>query len=124
MNVIRSGYLYIFVTIAFTVIGQLLVKTGVSKVFASFDGAPSLSRLIVSALLNPAVIGGLVCAFIAAVSWFPAVSKLPISVAYPFMALPIVLVLFLAPLCFGERVSPNQWVGVIIVSLGLWLAAR
>jgi drug/metabolite transporter (DMT)-like permease len=120
----KSGYFFISLTVAFTVIGQLLVKAGVAKVLSTSAEPLALSRLIVAALLNPAVISGLICALIAAISWFPAVSRLPISVAYPFMALSIVLVLFLAPLCFGERVGLNQWMGVVLVSFGLWLASR
>ncbi len=124
MNLLKSGYFYIFVTILFTVTGQLLVKAGMSKVTASFAQSPRLGPLVIGGLSQPLVLAGLACAFVAAVAWFPAVSRLPISVAYPFMALPIVLVLVLAPLCFGERVAIYQWLGVGIVSFGLWVAAR
>lgn len=124
MNLLKSGYFYISITIAFTVIGQLLVKAGMSRVTASFNGSPKLASLVMAGLLQPAVIAGLGCAFVAAVAWLPAISRLSISVAYPFMALPIVLVLLLAPLCFGERVLVYQWIGVSFVSLGLWLASR
>ncbi len=124
MRLLKSGYFYIFVTITFTVMGQLLIKAGMSKVTASFNQTPRLVALITGGLLHPIVLAGLVCAFVAAIAWFPAVSRLPISVAYPFMALPIMLVLVLAPACFGERVTVNQWLGVLIVSLGLWVGAR
>jgi drug/metabolite transporter (DMT)-like permease len=124
MSIVRSGYFYILVTVVFTVIGQLLVKVGVARVFASFHQPPSFVRLIGASILHPAVLGGLGCAFVAAIAWFPAISRLPISTAYPFMALPIVLVLLLSPLCFGEHVGLNQWLGILVVSFGLWLASR
>lgn len=124
LKAINSGYLYISITIMLTVSGQLLVKLGMSRVMRSFEELPRLSALICASFLQPAVVAGLTCAVLAAVAWFPAISRLPISVAYPFMALPIVLVLFLAPICFGERVTLNQWLGVFVVSLGLWLGAK
>ena len=124
MNLLKSGYFYILITITFTVIGQLLIKAGIAKVTSSFNHPPRLAQLVSGGLLQPIVLCGLICAFVAAVAWFPAVSRLPLSVAYPFMALPIVLVLLLTPVCFGERVMINQWLGVIIVSFGLWMAAR
>ena len=124
MNGFTSGYFYIAITISFTVLGQLLVKAGMTKAASSIVSHPGLGSLIVAGFLQLQVLAGLVCALLAAIAWFPAISRLPISVAYPFMALPIVLVLSLAPLCFGERVTANQWVGVIVVSFGLWLAAR
>lgn len=124
MKTINSGYFYIMVTITFTVIGQLLVKAGMLRVTSSLSqGSQSLS-IIVTAFLQPLVVSGLACAVLAAVSWVLAVARLPISIAYPFMALSIVLVLALAPMCFSERVSANQWIGVIVVSGGLWLATR
>lgn len=124
MNILNSGYFYVSLTIAFTVMGQLLIKVGVARAIATLTGPPSLARLVSGALLQPAVIGGLACAFLAAIAWFPAISRLPISIAYPFMALPIVLVLLLAPFCFGEQVGLNQWLGIVFVSAGLWLATR
>ncbi len=121
---INVGYIFISFTIILTVIGQLLVKLGMSQVTDSFDHIPRLSVLVRASFAQPAVLAGLACAVLAAVAWFPAVSRLPISAAYPFMALPIVLVLLLAPICFGERVSLNQWLGVAVVSFGLWLGTR
>jgi len=119
-----SGYFFIFLTITFTVLGQLCVKFGMSKVVSPMEQSRGLLGIVIGGFLQPWVLTGLVCAGLAAVSWFPAISRLPISVAYPFMALPIVLVLLLAPICFAEQVTLNQWLGVLIVSFGLWLAAR
>lgn len=124
MNSATSGHVYIALTITFTVLGQLLVKAGMTKAASSNISSPGVGSLIMAGFLQVQVLAGLVCALLAAVAWFPAISRLPISVAYPFMALPIVLVLFLAPMCFGEKVALNQWFGVIIVSFGLWVAAR
>jgi drug/metabolite transporter (DMT)-like permease len=53
-----------------------------------------------------------------------AVSRSDISFAYPFMALAIVLVLVLSGVVFAEQVSWGRWLGVLIVSLGLIIAAR
>ena len=125
MKAINSGYFYILVTITLTVIGQLLVKAGMLRVASSLSREPARClSMVFTAFLEPLVVAGLACAVLAAVSWFPAVARLPISIAYPFMALSIVLVLALAPICFGERVSLNQWIGVILVSCGLWLATH
>jgi uncharacterized membrane protein len=44
-------------------------------------------------------------------------------VAYPFMALAIVLVLALSGALFGEIVPLNRWMGVAIVCVGLVVAA-
>jgi multidrug transporter EmrE-like cation transporter len=118
------AYALIALTIAFTVVGQLLVKYGTRQVGsfpAALDGAPTF---LLRALTNPGILLGLASAAIAAIAWIGAVSLTDISFAYPFMGLAIVLVLVLAPLVFGETVSLWRWLGVALVCLGITIAAR
>ena len=117
-------YLFIALTILFTVAGQLLVKRGMGEMGASPTQLSRLPRFILLTFTNPSVLAGLVCAFIAAVAWTLAVSRSDISFAYPFMGLAIVLTLAFSSLCFGEKVPALRWFGVAIVCVGLTLAAR
>jgi multidrug transporter EmrE-like cation transporter len=116
--------LVIFLTIAFTVVGQLLVKQGMVEVGRSPAQAVLLPRFVLQALTNLKVIGGLACAVAAALAWMVALSRSDLSFAYPFMGLAIVLVLALSPLVFGERIPITRWLGVLVVCAGLWIAAR
>ena len=81
-------------------------------------------RFIGSALINPGVVGGLFRAFAGAVCWMLVLPKIPLSLSYPFMALPIVLVLTLTPAIFRETVTLSQWIGAGVVALGLWITTR
>ena len=82
-----------------------------------------LARYLVSALTNASVFIGLGCAVVAALSWTIAVSRTDLSFAYPFMGLAIVLVLALSGVLFGESVIAGRWIGVVIVCVGLAVAA-
>ena len=115
---------FIFLTIVFTVIGQLLVKQGMREVSASVSQGAAVTQLVSTALTNLKVILGLGSAVIAALSWMVAVSHSDLSFAYPFMGLPIVLVLALSGALFGEVVSITRWLGVGIVCIGLLIVAR
>jgi len=117
-------YILIGMTIALTVAGQLLVKAGMLQVGAFPHQVAGLPAFLVRALTNIRVVTGLGVAVLAAMSWMGAVSLSDISFAYPFMSLAIVLVLALSPLLFGESVSLVQWLGVALVCLGLFIAAR
>ncbi len=119
-----AGLLIIFFTVAFTVIGQLLVKKGMLDVGASPAQFAMLPQFIWRAFTNLYVLAGFLCALLAAVSWIVAISRLDLSVAYPFLGLGIVLVLALSGIVFGEAVPGNRWLGVIIVCVGLIVAAR
>jgi drug/metabolite transporter (DMT)-like permease len=117
------GLLFIFLTIVFTVMGQLLVKKGMLEVGAGPLHASVLVRFAWKTFTNPYVVLGLGSAVVAAVCWTVAISRSALSVAYPFMALAIVLVLALSGALFGEIVPLNRWMGVAIVCVGLVVAA-
>ena len=119
-----TALLFILLTVAFTVIGQLLVKQGVLEVGTSPTQVVMLPQFIWRALTNWKVLLGLACAVAAALSWIVAISRSDLSFAYPFMGLAIVLVLALSPWLLGETVPWTRWIGVLVVCLGLWLAAR
>jgi drug/metabolite transporter (DMT)-like permease len=123
MRVPTTGYLCIALTVAFTVIGQLLVRAGMKGLGASPTQLVQLPPFLLRAFTNPAVVGGLACAVLAAACWTLALSRLEINLAYPFMGLAIVLVLALAPV-LGETVPLWRWIGVALVCLGLWVAVR
>jgi multidrug transporter EmrE-like cation transporter len=118
-------FVFIGLSILFTVVGQIAVKWGMMSVSGqSLDG--NFVQLVLRILLNPGFMVGIGCAGAAAVSWalLLSLTKTPLSFAYPFMALPIVLVLALAGVLFGEVVPLNRWIGVIIVAIGIFVASR
>ncbi len=117
-------YIFIGLTILFTVCGQLLVKSA-SNTFGPFPKDLSgVAQFLIKAFTNIKLLAGLFFAVIASIMWMNALSLSDISFAYPFMALAIVLVLALSPLVFKEFVPWTRWLGVIVVCIGLWIASR
>ncbi len=117
-------YLFIGLTILFTVFGQLLVKSA-SADFGQLPGRLSeVLPFLISAFSNIKLLAGLGSAVIASIMWMIALSMSDISFAYPFMGLAIVLVLALSPLIFKEVVPWTRWLGVLIVCLGLWITSK
>ena len=88
------------------------------------SGAAQLPAHLLRTFLNPLILLGLLCAFIAAATWTLAISRTELSFAYPFTGLGIVFTLLFSSLLFGERVPPQRWAGVAIVCFGLWVAAK
>jgi len=118
------NYILIATTIAFTVAGQLLVKSGMTEVGSFPAHFDEVAGFMFHTLTNIKVILGLTAAVLAALSWTATVSVSDISFAYPFMGLAIVLVLALSGLFFRESVPIARWIGVMIVCVGLVVAAR
>jgi drug/metabolite transporter (DMT)-like permease len=118
------SFLLIIATVTFTVVGQLLVKIGMTRLVEKHPGRQVNLGFMVDALLVPANLLGLGCAVLAALCWMAVLSRVPLSVAYPFTALSMVLVLLLSGLMLSEKVVPMQWCGVFVVALGLWIGTR
>ena len=99
--------------------GQLMLKHGMTGVaeIVNRDGGSVLLR----AATAPWVIGGLAVFGISALAWLTTLSRVPLSVAYPFNALGLLIVVGSSVLVLHEKVSPLAWLGVLAVFGGLIL---
>ena len=117
-------YLYIVIMLISVAIGQIILKLGISKngemPSQLFEGI----IFILKALLNPLVILSLLLAFIGALAWIAAVSKVQLSFAYPFTSLGYVLVLILSSLILKEQIPTMRWIGIIIIGIGVFVVSR
>ena len=116
-------YLYIALTTLLTVYGQLVLKWQASLVVGKQAAVGNL-QYVISMLLNPWVISGLVAAFCASVCWMLAVSRLELSKAYPMMAINFVLVALIAEPLFGEAFSLHKSLGLTLIVLGLVISGQ
>lgn len=113
------GWLLVALTVLFTVVGQLLIKWQVMRAVAGVDqaGAGWLLHL----LARPWIWIGLGFAFAAALTWMLALTRLPLSQAYPFTALALVLVVLSGAWLFGEPLGAWRLAGVAVVAFGVWM---
>ena len=73
-------YVYIGLTLALTVYGQLAVKSRVIALSPQFDQA-SRARYIVAMFMDPLVLSGLAAAVVASACWMLALEKTDINLA-------------------------------------------
>ena len=119
-----TDYVYIFLTIAFTVYGQLIVKWRVTALGLGPSATQDHVRMITKLLSDPGVLSGLLAGFLAALCWMAALSKFQLSYAYPFTSLSFVAVLLLSAYLLKEPVSVSRIAGVALIVLGTIVAAR
>lgn len=113
------AHLYIFLCIAFTVYGQLIIKARVTRYGALPDGLPEKLAFLVGMLVDPFILSGFVAAFLAALAWMAAMTRLELSYAYPFMSLSFVFVTILSVLFLGEVLTLPKVVGIILIIAGI-----
>ena len=115
---VASLALVLFAVIA-AATGQVMLKHGMQ--IASARAADSGGSLVLRAATSPWVLLGLVVFGVSAIAWLGALSKLPLSVAYPFNALGYLVILLASILVLHERANVLTWVGSLMVVSGLVL---
>lgn len=117
------SYLFILLTVLMTVYGQLVLKWQVGLRPQLVQPPYSLANLS-QMLLNFWVISAFAAAFGASLFWMAAISRLPLSKAYPFTALNFVLVTLGAYWIFQEHVSALRVAGLGLMIAGLYIASQ
>ena len=115
MTIASVGLLLFAVVSAAT--GQVMLKHGMQVATARV--AHSGGSLVLRAATSPWVLLGLVVFGISAVAWLAALSKVPLSVAYPFNALGYLVILISSILVLHERANLWTWLGSLLVVSGL-----
>jgi multidrug transporter EmrE-like cation transporter len=96
--------------------GQILLKHGMTRA-----GQDTGAALVVRAATSPWVLLGLTVFAISAVAWLTTLSRVPLSVAYPFNALGYLGILTASVLILNERTNVWTWIGTFWVVAGLVL---
>lgn len=118
------GYFYITLTILFTVYGQLIIKWQVGQAGAMPEPTGAKISFMFGLLLNPWIISGFVAAFLAALCWMAAITRMELSHAYPFVGATFVFVLIGSGLFFGEAITPLKIAGTALIVLGIIVASQ
>ena len=104
---------------------QLLLKsaTGPLGGFTRFDTGTLLAAILVLAKSVPFWIG--MCCYGASLCvWLGALSRAPVSVAYPMLSIGYVVVAFASVLWLGETLSAGKLVGIALICAGVVLVSR
>lgn len=105
-------------------VAQLLLKAGTNAI-GHFDF--ELRNLIPigwQAITEPHILGGLLCYVVSVVVWILALSRVPVSIAYPMLSIGYVVNALAAYWLLGESLSALRMGGIFVVIVGVFLIAR
>ena len=103
---------------------QLLLKAGTNRIgeFAfSMDNVLPIGARIAS---SPPILAGLACYVVSVVVWILALSRVPVSVAYPLLSIGYIVNAVAAWWLFGETLGAQKMVGIGFIVVGVFLVAR
>ncbi len=115
----------ILVSVACGVGGQLSLKMGMTQVGRIDSRAIAQPvHLVLGVASNPLVIGGLGLYAFSAVVWLTVLSRVPLSFAYPLVALSYAFTPLLASFLLGESLPSLRWLGIVTICLGVFIVSR
>lgn len=122
MNLISFGLILFGVLLNAT--AQLLLKAGTNSIGQFTFVRENILPVGFKLATEPHIIGGLGCYVISVVVWIMALSRVPVSVAYPMLSIGYVVNALAAWYLFGEAVTPMRLLGIAVIIGGVWLVAR
>jgi len=104
---------------------QLLLKSATRPLasFTVFNGETLLRSVGVLALSVP-FWAGMMCYAASVCVWIAALSRAPVSVAYPMLSLGYVVVAAVSALWLGESLSMPKVLGIALICAGVLLVSR
>ncbi len=116
--------LLLFFTVGLNVVGQFLMKRGMTQVGAVTNDLAAMPAFFLRAFTTPAVLLGVLAYGLSSIFWLILLSRVDLSYAYPALSLGYVVVVLVSWLFLGEHISLMRWAGVIVICVGVWLVSR
>ena len=113
-------------TVFLSASAQLILKLGAEQI-ANKNNGIIYGDSIVSALMvfmNPFIFFGMVIYVLSAGIWIWVLSKVDISLAYPFISISFILTLVFGALVFNEPINTAKLIGTTLIITGCLFIAR
>jgi uncharacterized membrane protein len=119
-------YLYILLTLFFTIYGQLILKWRITKLHWTMPttGVWDMVVAYTKFLFDPFIFSGFLSAFVASICWSIAMTKFQITEAYPFMSLAPAIVFLLGVCLLNETFTWGKVLGLVLIMVGIVVTVR
>ena len=114
----------ILISVGLAVTGQLFMKVGMSNYQMGEINLLNSIPEFLKIMFRPRVFVGFMLFLVSSFFWLLALSKVPLSFAYPLVSISYVLILFFSWLIFRENVGPIRWLGAAVIIFGVYLISR
>lgn len=112
-------YLLIALALTLTTSGQILQKVAAQHAMKRDE----TTHFIIRILYVKQTYWAVACLVAGTLTWLMVLYHMDVSKATPFLSLGFILVALVSRIRLHEKISARRWLGVILVTLGLWLVA-
>lgn len=116
------SFAILLVSVGFAVAGQVMLKAAMDRV--GRIGSAQLQAVgdtFMKAASEPRLWVGLFLFGVSALFWLVVLSRVDLSLAYPFVGLSYVVVVAFGRFVLNENVPALRWIGVFVVAIGIAL---
>ena len=103
---------------------QLLLKAGTNRIGEFAFSMENIVPIGMRVATSPPILAGLACYGVSVIVWILALSRVPVSVAYPLLSIGYIVNAAAAWYLFGESLGAQKLVGIAFIIAGVWLVAR
>ena len=103
---------------------QLFLKAGTNRIGEFAFSLENIVPIGGKVAASPFIWGGLACYGVSVVVWILALSRVPVSIAYPMLSIGYIVNAFAAWALFGESLAMQKLVGIGFIVIGVFLVAR
>jgi multidrug transporter EmrE-like cation transporter len=110
----------LIVSVGFAIAGQVTLKSAMNQIGRiGTSEVRAVGATVSKAAREPRLWAGLTLFGISSLFWMVVLSRVPLSVAYPFVGVSYIAIVLLSRLVLHEHVPLLRWVGVLVVAAGI-----
>ena len=114
----------ILLTVTLSACAQLALKLGVSKPELSSALQVGVYESLLVAIFSPLIWLGLIIYVISVALWLWVLSKVDLSVAYPFVGVSFLVTMAFGAFLLNENISPTRIAGTLLIAFGCVLVGK
>ncbi len=114
--------LWLLPAMLFSTTGELFLKKGMNEIGVfDFVSVSTIAPMLIKIFTNPNIWIGFIGFGGGSIFWLSVISRVPLSLAYPMLALSYVIVVVESWIFLGEGLNPLRVAGSLVVGLGVAL---
>ena len=114
-----NNYLLIVVSVLLNASAQLFIKRGMTTIGMISINVSSLLSLVLNAATNIPILLGMASYAVSILLWMVVLSRVNVSLAYPFLSIGYVFTVVFAFAFFNEPLTIQKLAGIVVICAGI-----
>lgn len=116
--------LLILSSVSLNAFAQLFIRKGMLKIGSVSLAFDQLFNMVLAVFTNIYLLAGMFSYGISIILWMVVLSKVNVSLAYPFLSIGYIITAILAYLFFNEPITFQKVLGIIIICIGVFILTQ